>query len=226
MLELINVQEFISAFLVMFAVIDVIGAIPVMMSLRQQGKDVNAFKTCSYSLALLIGFFYAGNMILNLFQIDIASFALAGSIVVFILALEMVLNVEIFKSEDTGDKSTLVPLVFPLIAGAGAFTTLISLKSQYATQNILLAVLANIIVIYFVIVLTGKLQDKISKGVLVVIRKFFGIILLAIAAQLFISNIQTLLNNWRSNMRANITGCTDPQVYGQYIPFFMPSISS
>ncbi len=195
MLELINVQEFISAFLVMFAVIDVIGAIPVMMSLRQQGKDVNAFKTCSYSLALLIGFFYAGNMILNLFQIDIASFALAGSIVVFILALEMVLNVEIFKSEDTGDKSTLVPLVFPLIAGAGAFTTLISLKSQYATQNILLAVLANIIVIYFVIVLTGKLQDKISKGVLVVIRKFFGIILLAIAAQLFISNIQTLLNN-------------------------------
>ena len=126
-----NIQEFISAFLVMFAVIDVIGAIPVMMSLRQQGKEINAFQTCLYSFILMVGFFFAGNMLLNLFQIDIASFALAGSIVVFIMALEMVLNIEIFKSEDTGNNSTLVPLVFPLIAGAGAFTTLISLKSPY-----------------------------------------------------------------------------------------------
>lgn len=190
-----NIQEFISAFLVMFAVIDVIGAIPVMMSLRQQGKEINAFQTCLYSFILMVGFFFAGNMLLNLFQIDIASFALAGSIVVFIMALEMVLNIEIFKSEDTGNNSTLVPLVFPLIAGAGAFTTLISLKSQYATPNILLAVFANIVVIFFVIVFTEKLQEKISKGFIVVLRKFFGIILLAIAAQLFTSNIQTLLNH-------------------------------
>jgi multiple antibiotic resistance protein len=111
------------------------------------------------------------------------------------MALEMVLNIEIFKSEDTGNNSTLVPLVFPLIAGAGAFTTLISLKSQYATPNILLAVFANIVVIFFVIVFTEKLQEKISKGFIVVLRKFFGIILLAIAAQLFTSNIQTLLNH-------------------------------
>jgi len=193
MTELFNFQEFISAFLVMFAVIDIIGATPVIITLRQQGKEVSATKTCIYSLVLLLGFFFAGNMILKLFQIDIASFALAGSIVVFVMALEMVLNIEIFKSEDTGDKSTLVPLVFPLIAGAGAFTTLISLKSQYATPNILLAVLANIVVIFLVISFTGKFQDKLSKGFIIVLRKFFGIILLAIAAQLFTTNIQKLL---------------------------------
>lgn len=193
MTELFNFQEFISAFLVMFAVIDIIGSTPIIISLRQQGKEVNATKTSLYSLALLLGFFYAGNMILELFQIDIASFALAGSIVVFIMALEMVLNIEIFKSEDTGNKSTLVPLVFPLIAGAGAFTTLISLKSQYATPNILLAVFANIVVIFVVIAFTGKYQDKLSKGFIIVLRKFFGIILIAMAAQLFTTNIQKLL---------------------------------
>ncbi|MBP5479562.1 MAG: MarC family protein [Bacteroidaceae bacterium] len=193
MAELFNFQEFISAFLVMFAVIDIIGATPIIISLRQQGKEVSAAKTCIYSFVLLLGFFFAGNMILQLFQIDIASFALAGSIVVFIMALEMVLNIEIFKSEDTGDKSTLVPLVFPLIAGAGAFTTLISLKSQYATPNIILAVLANIVVIYFVIAFTGKFQDRLSKEFIIVLRKFFGIILIAIAAQLFTTNIQKLL---------------------------------
>lgn len=193
MAELFNFQEFISAFLVMFAVIDIIGATPIIISLRQQGKEVSATKTCIYSFVLLLGFFFAGNMILQLFQIDIASFALAGSIVVFIMALEMVLNIEIFKSEDTGDKSTLVPLVFPLIAGAGAFTTLISLKSQYATPNIILAVLANIVVIYFVIAFTGKFQDRLSKEFIIVLRKFFGIILIAIAAQLFTTNIQKLL---------------------------------
>ena len=123
-------QEFLSAFIVLFAVIDIIGSIPIILNLKQKGRNVNANKATGISFALLIGFFYAGDMMLKLFQVDIASFAVAGAFVIFLMSLEMILDIEIFKNQGPIKEATLVPLVFPLLAGAGAFTTLLSLRSQ------------------------------------------------------------------------------------------------
>ena len=125
MLETFNFQELTSAFIVLFAVIDIIGSIPIILNLKQNGRDVNAIQATLISFGLLIGFFYAGDMVLKLFQVDIASFAVAGSIVLFLLALEMILDIEIFKNQGPIKEATLVPLVFPLLAGAGSFTTLL-----------------------------------------------------------------------------------------------------
>ena len=128
-----NVQELASAFIVLFAVIDIIGSIPIILDLKQKGRKVNAIKATLISFALLIGFFYAGDMVLKLFQVDIASFAVAGSIVLFLLALEMILDVEIFKNQGPIKEATLVPLVFPLLAGAGSFTTFFYLRFSYSS---------------------------------------------------------------------------------------------
>ena len=130
MFDVFSLQELTSAFIVLFAVIDIIGSIPIILNLKQSGRDVNALQATLISFALLIGFFYAGEMVLTLFQVGIASFAVAGSIVLFLLALEMILDVEIFKSQGPIKEATLVPLVFPLLAGAGSFTTLLSLRAE------------------------------------------------------------------------------------------------
>ncbi len=191
-----NVQELASAFIVLFAVIDIIGSIPIILDLKQKGRKVNAIKATLISFALLIGFFYAGDMVLKLFQVDIASFAVAGSIVLFLLALEMILDVEIFKNQGPIKEATLVPLVFPLLAGAGSFTTLLSLRAEYAPFNIVIALILNMIWVYVVLKLTGKVEHILGKGGIYLIRKFFGIILLAIAARLFTANITQLLNQF------------------------------
>ena len=132
-------------------------------------------------------------MILKLFQVDIASFAVAGSIVLFLLALEMILDVEIFKNQGPIKEATLVPLVFPLLAGAGSFTTLLSLRAEYAPLNIVTALVLNMVWVYIVLKLTNKVENFLGKGGIYMIRKFFGIILLAIAARLFTANITQLL---------------------------------
>lgn len=194
MLQAFDFKEFISAFIVLFAVIDITGSIPVIINLKEQGREVNPNKATFYSLALLAGFFFAGDMLLTLFQVDIASFALAGSVVIFLVSLEMILDVEIFKNQGPIKSATLVPLVFPLIAGAGAFTTLLSLKSEYHTFNIMLALIANAMFIYIVLISTSRIEKLLGKGGIYVIRKFFGIILLAIAARLFTSNLLQLLH--------------------------------
>ena len=191
-----NVQELASAFIVLFAVIDIIGSIPIILDLKQKGRKVNAIKATLISFALLIGFFYAGDMVLKLFQVDIASFAVAGSIVLFLLALEMILDVEIFKNQGPIKEATLVPLVFPLLAGAGSFTTLLSLRAEYAPFNIVIALILNMIWVYVVLKLTGKVEHILGKGGIYLIRKFFGIILLAIAARLFTANLTQLLNQF------------------------------
>lgn len=193
MFDAFNFQEFVSAFIVLFAVIDIIGSIPIILNLKQQGRSVNAMKATLISFALLIGFFYAGDMILRLFQVDIASFAVAGAIILFLLALEMILDIEIFKNQGPIKEATLVPLVFPLLAGAGAFTTLLSLRAEYASINIVLALIANMIWVYTVLRLTDRIERFLGKGGIYVIRKFFGIILLAIAARLFTANITLLV---------------------------------
>ena len=166
-----NWQQMISAFIVLFAVIDIIGSIPIIINLKEKGKDVNATKATVISFALLIGFFYAGDMMLKLFHVDIESFAVAGAFVIFLMSLEMILDIEIFKNQGPIKEATLVPLVFPLLAGAGAFTTLLSLRAEYASVNIIIALILNIYII----------------------RKFFGIILLAISVRLFTANITLLI---------------------------------
>ena len=198
MLSEFNFQELTSAFIVLFAVIDIIGSIPIILNLKQNGRNVNAIQATLISFALLIGFFYAGDMILKLFQVDIASFAVAGSVVLFLLALEMILDVEIFKNQGPIKEATLVPLVFPLLAGAGSFTTLLSLRAEYAALNIVIALVLNMVWVYIVLKSTDKIEQLLGKGGIYLIRKFFGIILLAIAARLFTANITQLLDQFQA----------------------------
>ena len=192
MFKELNLIEITSAFLGLFAVIDIIGSIPIIINLEQRGKDVNALKATLISSALLFGFFYGGDLMLQLFHVDIGSFAVAGALLIFLMSLEMLLDVEIFKFSGPIQSATLVPLVFPLLAGAGAFTTLLSLRAQYASVNILIALALNMLWVYFVVSMTDKVQTFLGQGGIYITRKFFGIILLAIAVKLFTTNIQTL----------------------------------
>lgn len=192
-----NFQEFLSAFIVLFAVIDIIGSIPIILDLKQKGRSVNSMKATLIAFALLLGFFYAGDMMLRLFQVDIASFAVAGAFVIFMMSLEMILDVEIFKNTGPIKEATLVPLVFPLLAGAGAFTTLLSLRTEYAPVNIVLALILNMVWVYIVLRMTDRIERVLGKGGIYVIRKFFGIILLAISARLFTANLTSLIEQFQ-----------------------------
>lgn len=190
-----NIQEIISAFIVLFAVIDIIGSIPIIINLKQKGKKVDAMKATLISFVLMVGFFYAGDMMLKLFHVDIQSFAVAGAFVIFLMSLEMILDIEIFKNQGPIKEATLVPLVFPLLAGAGAFTTLLSLRAEYASVNIVIALILNMAWVYVVVRLTDSVERFLGKGGIYIIRKFFGIILLAISVRLFTSNITMLMNS-------------------------------
>ncbi len=192
----LNVQQIASAFIVLFAVIDVLGSTPIFITLKQEGRPVNALKATLISTALLLVFFFAGDIILQLFSVDIESFAVAGSLVIFFLALEMLLDVEIFKNQGPIKSATLVPVVFPLIAGAGSFTTLISLRAEYAQVNIIIGLLLNMIFVYCVLRGTERIERIISKSAIYILRKFFGIILLAISVRLFTVNLSALLQSF------------------------------
>lgn len=191
----LNFQEIASAFIVLFAVIDILGSTPIIIDQKQKGRPVSAIKATLLSAALLVGFFFAGDALLRLFSVDVQSFAVAGSLVIFLMALEMILDVEIFKNLGPIKEATLVPVVFPLIAGAGAFTTLISLRAEYAQINILTALGLNMVFVYFVLLATEKVEHLISKGTIYLMRKFFGIILLAISVRLFTANLLPLIDN-------------------------------
>ena len=197
-----NFQQILSAFIVLFAVIDIIGAIPIIIDLKDKGKDVNALKATLISFLLLLGFFYAGDILLRLFHVDIESFAVAGAFVIFLLSLEMILDIEIFKNQGPIKEATLVPLVFPLLAGAGSFTTLLSLRAEYASVNIIVAFVLNMLWVYFVVRMTRKVEKVLGKGGIYLIRKFFGIILLAISVKLFMSNITLLMEQIEASTKA------------------------
>ena len=197
-----NFQQILSAFIVLFAVIDIIGAIPIIIDLKDKGKDVNALKATLISFQLLLGFFYAGDILLRLFHVDIESFAVAGAFVIFLLSLEMILDIEIFKNQGPIKEATLVPLVFPLLAGAGSFTTLLSLRAEYASVNIIVALILNMLWVYFVGRMTRKVERVLGKGGIYLIRKFFGIILLAISVKLFMSNITLLMEQIEASTKA------------------------
>lgn len=197
-----NFQQILSAFIVLFAVIDIIGAIPIIIDLKDKGKDVNALKATLISFLLLLGFFYAGDILLRLFHVDIESFAVAGAFVIFLLSLEMILDIEIFKNQGPIKEATLVPLVFPLLAGAGSFTSLLSLRAEYASVNIIVALILNMLWVYFVVRMTRKVERVLGKGGIYLIRKFFGIILLAISVKLFMSNITLLMEQIEASTKA------------------------
>lgn len=192
----IDIQQILSAFIVLFAVIDVLGSTPIFISLKQQGRPVSAIKATAISTALLLAFFFAGDAMLKLFNVDIASFAVAGSLVIFLMSLEMILDVVIFKNQGPIKEATLIPVVFPLIAGAGSFTTLLSLRAEYAQVNIIIGLLLNMLCVFFVLKATERVEKIISKAAIYLLRKFFGIILLAISVRLFTANLSALLHNF------------------------------
>ena len=195
LLSRLDIQQILSAFIVLFAVIDVLGSTPIFLSLKQQGRPVNSWKATLISLALMLAFFFAGDAMLRLFNVDIESFAVAGSLIIFLMSLEMILDVEIFKNQGPIKEATLVPVVFPLLAGAGSFTTLLSLRAEYAQVNIIIGLLLNMVFVYIVLKATDRVEKVISKAAIYLLRKFFGIILLAISVRLFTAHLSNLLEN-------------------------------
>lgn len=196
----IDFLEILSGFIVLFAVIDILGSLPIIIDIRTKGGIINAFQAASISFVLLIVFLFLGEAILGLFQVDISSFAIAGAFILFIMAVEMILGVEIFK-HDSPAGASIVPIAFPLIAGAGSFTTILTLRAEFALINILIALLANIIIVYFVLKFTSKIEKVIGAGGIYVMKKFFGVILMAISVRLFISNLSTLLVDLLSKIK-------------------------
>lgn len=173
--------------MILFAIIDVLGSIPIIIDLRQKAGKIESGKASIVSMVLMISFLFIGEEMLKLIGIDVASFAIAGSFVIFFIAMEMILGITVFK-EDTFETASIIPLAFPLIAGAGTMTTLLSLKAEYATQNIIVGILVNILIIYLVLKNTYRLEKLLGKTGLSIFRKAFGVILLAIAIKLFRSN--------------------------------------
>ncbi|HML84034.1 MAG TPA: MarC family protein [Bacteroidales bacterium] len=186
-------QEIFTAFMVLFAVIDITGAIPVIVELNQGTKKLQAGKAALYSLIILVGFLFAGEALLKLFSTDIASFAIAGSLILFALAVEMTFNVELFKYNQTNGNVTLIPLVFPLVAGPGTLTTALSLRAEFQAVNIILAIMANLVLVYIVIKNIGIVEKLIGQNGIYISRKFFGVILLAMSVKLFVSNLRILI---------------------------------
>jgi multiple antibiotic resistance protein len=185
----IDLLEIFAAFMVLFAIIDILGGIPIILDLKAKSGNINAEKVTLVALVIMLGFLFIGTPLLSIFGVDISSFAIAGSFVVFLLGMEMVLGIELFKHDAPGKSGdVIVPLAFPLIAGAGSITTLLSLKAEYETINILIALLLNMIFVYLVLRLTKWFERILGPGGLHILRKFFGIILLAIAIRLFLSN--------------------------------------
>lgn len=189
----IDFQEIITAFLVLFAVIDITGSIPVIMSLNASGSQVKAGQASILSLLLIVVFLFVGEGILKLFNTDLESFAIAGSLILFALAVEMTFNIKIFRNDGPPGYSTIIPMVFPLIAGAGTLTTALSMRAQYGILNILIAIVLNMVIVYLVIRYVNLVERLIGKGGIYILRKFFGVILIAMAVKLFITNLTLLL---------------------------------
>ena len=188
-----NYNDALSAFLILFAVIDILGSIPIIVSLRKKVGHVQSEKATIVAGAIMIVFLFVGESILNLLGVNVQSFAIAGSLVIFFLALEMILGITLYK-EETPNTASIVPIAFPLIAGAGTMTSLVSIRAEFATINILSAIVANMVVVYAVLKNTERLERILGTGGLSILRKVFGVILLAIAVKLFFTNLIPLLN--------------------------------
>lgn len=188
--------ETVRSFISLFIVIDILGSIPIILDLKAKDREIHPSKATFLALVIMIAFFYVGDMVLRLFSVDIQSFAVAGSFILFFMAMEMILDVEIFKNAGPSKDATLVPLVFPLLAGSATFTTLLALRAENADVNILVAIGLNMGVVYIALKMAPSVERFFGKSGIYVLRKFFGIILLAIAVRMFTANLFQLLHSF------------------------------
>ncbi len=187
-----NVAEIFKAAMVLFAVIDIIGSIPIILKIKEQAGEIHALNASLVSLAILIGFLILGESILSLFGVNVEAFAVAGSLILFAMSLEMILGIRLFRDNTIGKTASIVPLAFPIIAGAGSMTTIISLRAEFAAINIVSAIIINIMLVYIVLKLTKRIEIILGVGGIAILKKVFGIILLAIAVKLFTTNVKEL----------------------------------
>ncbi len=191
-MKMFDFKAWMTASLILFAVIDILGSIPIIISLREKVGHIQSEKAAVVATVIMISFLFVGEEILNLIGIDVNSFAVAGSFVILFMALEMILGITLYK-DDISETASIVPLAFPLIAGAGSMTSLLSLRAEYHVLNIILAILVNILFVYIVLKSSKYLSRILGPSGISIIRKVFGIILLAIAVKLFTSNIGQLI---------------------------------
>ena len=189
----IDLKALLTVTFTLFAIIDIVGSIPILISIKQKVGGINELRATLISGALMIVFLYAGEAFINILGLDVKSFAVGGSIVIFILGLEMVLGLEFFKSEKDVKASTLVPIAFPLIAGSGTLTTVMSLKANYGQVTLLIAILINLIIVFIVLKSLNYISRLLGPAGLIAVRKFFGVILLAIAVKIFATNAHGLI---------------------------------
>lgn len=189
----VNFTQILSTFVVLFALIDVLGSVPIFLNFQKNNRDLNPMQASVYSFCILVAFLFVGHWILDLFNVDVSSFAVAGALVIFIISIEMIFGVEIFKNDAPKGSTTLVPIVFPLIAGPGTFTALLSMRADYSVINIIIAVLLNMIIVFFVLKNLKLVERIVGIGGVYVMRKFFGVILMAISVKLFTSNLNALI---------------------------------
>lgn len=190
-----SIKEVFSASIVLFAVLDILGALPIVLSLEQRGQKVNPGQTSIVAFLILFAFMFVGEALLGVFGVDLNSFAVAGSIVLFVIGLEMLLGAEFFKNEGTVSAS-VVPLAFPLLAGPGSFTTILSLRAEFDSINVVIALFLNIVFVYAVLRASGRIHKLLGDSFIYILKKFFGIILLAIAVKLFTSNLSAIMDNF------------------------------
>ncbi|MBE7651675.1 MarC family protein [Tenacibaculum finnmarkense genomovar finnmarkense] len=190
-----NFKEILTAFMVLFAVIDIIGNIPIIIDLRKKVGHIQSEKASVIAGFIMILFLFVGKQLLGLIGVDVHSFAVAGAFILFFIALEMILGITLYKDDEDEETltATVFPLAFPLIAGPGSLTTLLSLRAEFHISNIIIAVLLNVLVIYVVLKTSPKIEKFIGNNGIKIIRKVFGVILLAIAVRLFAENIKVLL---------------------------------
>lgn len=182
-----------SAFAVVFPIIDPLGSIPIVLGIEAKGVKVSAWKVTIIAYLLMMAFFFAGDFILDFFTVDQNAFALAGAIILFIMALEMLLDVEIFKNNGPEGTGSIVPLAFPLFAGPGVFTALLTIRTEFSMLELLVAITLNMVVVFFVLNSTEKIRKFLHEAGIYILRKFFGLILLAISINIFVTNLSGLI---------------------------------
>jgi multiple antibiotic resistance protein len=189
----LNFKEIFTVFMVLFAVIDIVGNIPIVIDLRKKVGHIQSEKASIIAGVIMVLFLFLGKSILNLIGIDVSSFAVAGAFILFFIALEMILGITLYKQEENNAMTASVfPLAFPLIAGPGSLTTLLSLRAEYHLENIIIAIVMNVLVIFIVLKTSSKIERFLGQNGINIIRKVFGVILLAIAVKLFAHNIKIL----------------------------------
>ncbi|TFG73516.1 MAG: MarC family protein [Flavobacteriales bacterium] len=189
-----KIREIATATMVLFAVIDIMGSIPIIIGLRNKIGHIQSEKASIVAACLMVAFLFLGEEILNLIGIDVNSFAVAGALIIFFLAIEMILGITLYR-DDAPESASIVPIAFPLIAGAGTLTSLLSLRAEYYVENIIVAIVLNTIVVYLVLKSSVKIEKVLGKGGVSIIRIVFGVILLAIAVKLFAANVNGLFAN-------------------------------